>query len=222
MGQKSQDCLGSHVVGQRLQVQIAISLGQPPAVRGQEHRDVVIAGVGSAQKLLQVHLPGGRGEQVPAPDYFRHTGGGIVYHHSQLVHKDAVGPADQEVTAVPGQVFYVEALDPILDGNFPVWHPDPPGGGAAKSGLLCRTQIPAPAVVYVDPVSGMGCICPMQAATGAVAGIQESAGFQQPEGGQVSVGAAALGLGLPVPSEPQPGEVLAELRGIAFPGALGI
>lgn len=104
--------------------------------------------MGSAQKLLQVHLPGGRGEQVPAPDYFRHTGGGIVYHHSQLVHKDAVGPADQEVTAVPGQVFYVEALDPILDGNFPVWHPDPPGGGAAKKRLALPDSDPGTGPSY--------------------------------------------------------------------------
>ena len=76
---------------------------------------MVIAGVGSAQKLLQIHLPGGRGEQIPAPDHFRHADGGIVYHHGQLIHKDAVGPANQKVTTVPGQVFYVESLDPIQD-----------------------------------------------------------------------------------------------------------
>ena len=134
MGQKSQDCLrvpcgGTAPPGPDRHLAWTAAGRPGPGASGR----------GNSRGGERPEAPAGtsawgvEGEQVPAPDYFRHTGGGIVYHHSQLVHKDAVGPADQEVTAVPGQVFYVEALDPILDGNFPVWHPDPPGGARPKA-----------------------------------------------------------------------------------------
>ena len=170
MGQQPQDFLWGQVAGQGLQVQIPISFGQTAAVWRQEHGYMVIAGLRSAQKLLQVHLTGGRREKVPPPDHLRDPGRGIVHHHGQLIYEYSIRPADHKIAAVPGKIFYVLALNSVPEGDLPVRYPNPPGGQAAKGGPLLRLSIPAPAVIYIDAIGGVRSVNPVQAAAGLIPG----------------------------------------------------
>lgn len=62
----------------------------------------------------------------------------------------------------------------------------------------------------------------MQAAAGAVAGVKKPHLLQKPKGGLVGLLPLALGCGLPVPGEAQPGEVPAELAGVTRIGTLSV
>jgi hypothetical protein len=183
---------------------------------------MVIAGLRSAQKLLQVHLTGGRREKVPPPDHLRDPGRGIIHHHGQLIYEYSIRPADHKIAAVPGKIFYVLALNSVPEGDLPVRYPNPPGGQAAKGGPLLRLSIPAPAVIYIDAIGGVRSVNPVQAAAGAVAGVKKPHLLQKPKGGLVGLLPLALGCGLPVPGEAQPGEVPAELAGVTRIGTLSV
>ena len=178
--------------------------------------------VGKSKELLQIHLPGGRAQQIRAPYHLCYPGKAVVHGDRQLIHVYAVGPPDHHIPAVRGKVPPGDSLDPVLYLPDPVRYPHPPGRIPAHGRPLRLAQVPAGAGIDIGAVAQVGGIDAVELAAGAVAGIQQTL---VPELLKISIihpCLPALGRCLPVPGQAQPGKVLPQNPDVFFTGALGI
>ena len=129
LGQQADELLRRIPPPEGAHVQIGIPLGQPSTVGGQQEGDVVKLGGLQSQGLIEPKLPGGGGEQVPAPDHLGDPHFGVVHHHRQLISPGAVTAADRKIAALPGQVLAVGALKSVGKEDGLRGHPHPPAGG---------------------------------------------------------------------------------------------
>jgi len=67
------------------------------------------------QRLLHRHLRRGGGQQIPAADHIRDAHVRIVDHHRQMVGKQAIATADDEIADLVGQVDGLGATGSILE-----------------------------------------------------------------------------------------------------------
>ena len=132
--------------------------------------------VGEPQRLLEPELPRGGVQQVAPPHHLCDPHGGVVHHHRQLIGVHPVGPAEDEVPAVPGQILGEGALDLVHEGDRLLRHLHPPGGAAGAGELLplLGGETAAPAVVDYHPVRAVGGGGGQALRPGAVAGVDEA------------------------------------------------
>ena len=192
---------------------------------------MAVGGHRVAQLLQQPDLPGGGGEEVPPPHHPGDPHGPVVCRHRQLIGIDPVGPAEDEVPAVPVQPLSLGAVIAICKGNRLRRHLDPPGRGPSagpEGRLLLGGQAAAPAVIHPGPVRGVGGRGRQQLLPGTEAGVDQALLLQPVKGGLVNSGAVALGVlcvpRLPagVPVQAQPEKVLGQLGQVGGLAPLGV
>ena len=161
---------------------------------------------GTAQQLQQIPLPRGGGEQIAAPHHLGHPHPGVVHHHCQLVGVHPVGPAQNEVSTVPEQVFLIHPLEQVPEGAGTVRHRQAPGGVPLPGQILplFRRQPPAPPVIHRLSIRAVGGGSRHPLRPGAEAGIDQPLLLQLPEGRLIGRGPPALVHRLVVPVQPQP------------------
>ena len=205
-------------------IQIPFPLGQPPAVGGAQQGHVEKRRRRQAQALIEPELPGGGVQQIPPPHHLGDPHVPVVAHHRQLVGIHPVGAAEDEVPAVPEQVFPIGPLEAVGEGDLPVGHHDPPGraAGAGKLRPLLPRQTAALPGVDNLPVGAVGGAGRQPLRPGAVAGVEQALFLQGPEGGGVPLRPLALEVGavgsplLPalVPVQAQPAQIVGQLPGV--------
>ncbi len=185
---------------------------------------------GQPQQMVEVQLPGGGVQQVRPADHLRDPHGGVVHHHGQLIGKHAVGPAEQKISAVRRQVFFVPAHVAVGKAPGLLRHRQPQGRGpffALFRDLRRRQTAAGPGVDHlaVLPVGGR---CGVKLRPGAEAGVYQPHPLQFLQCRLVNrrpltlvIGAgASLFSGADVPVQAQPPEVRFHLRRVP-PGTPG-
>ena len=188
-------------------IQIPFPLGQPPAVGGAQQGHVEKRRRRQAQALIEPELPGGGVQQIPPPHHLGDPHVPVVAHHRQLVGIHPVGAAEDEVPAVPEQVFPIGPLEAV--------------GPRQTAALPGVDNLP------VGPVGGAG-RQPLR--PGAVAGVEQALFLQGPEGGGVPLRPLALEVGavgsplLPalVPVQAQPAQIVGQLLRVLRAAPVGI
>lgn len=152
---------------------VPVSLGEPPAVAGQQQGRVAKLRHGIAQQPVQQDLPGGGGEQIPAPHHLGDAHSAVVSHHRQLIGVHAVAAPQDEVPAASGQVLGLGAVMEVRKGDGFLRHPQPQrrGAGAAFLRHLLWGQVPAGPVVQQFPVRSVGRAGRVELGPAAEAGV---------------------------------------------------
>lgn len=126
---------------------------------------------GQAQRGLQGDLPGGRIQQIgPAYDV-RDALFGVIDHHRQLVSKQAIRPAKEEITHVPFKLLGMKSAKKVFKANRAFIDTQPPGSGLSASG---QTVSASARVKRRAIASQSSRLCPRQLATGTGAGKDRS------------------------------------------------
>ena len=149
---------------------------------------------GIAQQPVQQDLPGGGGEQIPAPHHLGDAHGAVVSHHRQLIGVHAVAAPQDEVPAASGQVLGLGAVMEVRKGDGFLRHPQPQrrGAGAAFLRHLLWGQVPAGPVVQQFPVRSVGRAGRVELGPAAEAGVHPALCLQLFQLDAVKVKALAL------------------------------
>ena len=191
-----------------------VSLGEPATVGCYQQWHVGVGGGGIVEQILQVHLSRDRSQQVAAPHHLAYAHEGVVDYHGQLVGKDPISPADDEVAAVTSEVFGPVAIDEVVELDDTCWvscsgNPKTGRGvflGTASFHLVGR-KVTAGALVDVGPVRQMRCGCRMEFRTRAEAREGEAACREPIDCRGIYVKAFALVIGALVLRQAQPFEI---------------
>ena len=185
-----------------------------------------------AQQPVQQNLPGGGGEQVPAPHHLVDAHGAVIGHHRQLVGVHAVAAPQDEIPAAGGQILLLGAVVEVGKGDGFLRHPQPQrrGAGAAFLRHLGGGQVPAGPAVQQFPVRGVGRAGCVKLGPAAKTGVAQALLLQLGQLGAVEGKALALvvrGVGaafLPalVPEKAQGVQIPLGLQNVLLPGALPV
>ncbi len=185
-----------------------------------------------AQQPVQQNLPGGGGEQVPAPHHLVDAHGAVVGHHRQLVGVHAVAAPQDEIPAAGGQILLLGAVVEVGKGDGFLRHPQPQrrGAGAAFLRHLGGGQVPAGPAVQQLPVRGVGRAGRVELGPAAKTGVAQALRLQPGQLGAVEGKALALVVGgvgaafLPalVPEKAQGVQIPPGLQNVLLPGALPV
>ena len=147
-----------------------------------------------AQQPVQQNLPGGGGEQVPAPHHLGDAHGAVVGHHRQLVGVHAVAAPQDEIPAAGGQILLLGAVVEVGKGDGFLRHPQPQrrGAGAAFLRHLGGGQVPAGPAVQQLPVRGVGRAGRVELGPAAKTGVAQALRLQLGQLGAVEGKALAL------------------------------
>ena len=174
----------------------------------------------------------GRGPEIVPPDHMADPLRGIVVDHGEVIGRIAGVLADED--RIAGVADQVRAIDDMLAGM------ERPGlaegqrrGAVERAGEVEAQRVARPSVRHgaaaagarIDqPLASRACPGLGDGAAGAAAGIEQPARRQPVRGGEI--GRAVLGLPphRPVPTDPEPAQVLEEARLVlrAAAGAVGV
>ena len=141
-GKHSKKPLRADMLPQNPQIQIPIPFAEPASVRGKEHGNVEIGGMGETEQLLQVHLPGSRAQKVGAPNHLGNAGLAVIHGDGKLIDIHAVCPAHHKITAVPEQIFPVASLHPVNSRSGTRTRQAGSRGKAARCAAVRSRQVP--------------------------------------------------------------------------------
>ena len=82
---------------------------------------------GEAQGFLHMDLRSGRCKQVRAADHLAHTLPGIVDDHREVIGRQAIGTAHDDVPGFRVSIRVTKPLDGVLETDFPGCHAQPKG-----------------------------------------------------------------------------------------------
>ena len=128
------------------------------------------------EKLLEINLSRGRGENIPAAHDFGHPAHGIINDNRQLVSVNAVGTADDEVADFLLKRLGYQSLKPVCKRENAIRHAEPHGRlSDGREGLyLFRCKMGTFSRVDESGIPGMRCKGGMQFIAGTETGIDNA------------------------------------------------